>query len=124
MPSKGTEEIFLFPTTLRLALGCEADHSPPSSAKAKNVWSCTSTPIHIFMAWYLITGKICSRQWVFGGLTIKQGNASYNQYKTDHQTPWFKSLKTVKSGTNEYYSHLKWQVMLELWVTSYQIGNT
>jgi hypothetical protein len=28
--------------------GREADHSPPSSAKVKNVWSCTSTsPIHL-----------------------------------------------------------------------------
>jgi len=25
--------------------GCEADHSPPSSAKVKNTWSFTSTPI-------------------------------------------------------------------------------
>jgi len=23
---------------------CEADHSPPPSAKVKNEWSCTSTP--------------------------------------------------------------------------------
>jgi hypothetical protein len=29
-------------------LGCEADHSPPPSAKMKNVWSYTSTPpIHL-----------------------------------------------------------------------------
>jgi hypothetical protein len=29
-------------------LGCEADHSPPFSAKVKNAWSCTSTlPIHL-----------------------------------------------------------------------------
>jgi hypothetical protein len=28
--------------------GCEADHSPPSSAEVKNVWSYTSTPpIHL-----------------------------------------------------------------------------
>jgi hypothetical protein len=32
-------------------LGCEADHSPPSSAEVKNVWSCTSTPQYAFMAW-------------------------------------------------------------------------
>jgi hypothetical protein len=25
-------------------LGCEADHSPPSSAEVNNVWSYTSTP--------------------------------------------------------------------------------
>jgi hypothetical protein len=29
-------------------LGHEADHSPPSSAKVKNVWSYTSTPpVHL-----------------------------------------------------------------------------
>jgi hypothetical protein len=28
--------------------GCEADHSPPSSSKVKNVWSYTSTPaVHL-----------------------------------------------------------------------------
>jgi len=32
----------------------EANHSPPSSAKAKNEWSYTFTPPYIFMAWYLI----------------------------------------------------------------------
>jgi hypothetical protein len=26
-------------------LGHEAEHSPPSSAKVKNAWSCTSTPL-------------------------------------------------------------------------------
>jgi hypothetical protein len=34
-------------------LGCEADHSYPSSAKVKNAWRYTSTPIYIFMAWYV-----------------------------------------------------------------------
>jgi len=28
----------------------EADHSPPSSAEIKNVWSSTSTPLYVFMA--------------------------------------------------------------------------
>jgi hypothetical protein len=31
------------------AEGCEVDHSTPSSAEAKNEWSCTSTPPHAFM---------------------------------------------------------------------------
>jgi hypothetical protein len=31
--------------------GREADHSPPSSAEAKNAWSYTSTPPYAFMAW-------------------------------------------------------------------------
>jgi hypothetical protein len=36
------------------AAGSEADHSSPSSAGAKNIWSCTSTPPFVFMAWCLI----------------------------------------------------------------------
>jgi hypothetical protein len=64
--------IFLFTTASRMALvppkppiqwvpgalslgvkrpGREADHSPLSSAEVKNVWSYTSTPQYIFMAW-------------------------------------------------------------------------
>jgi hypothetical protein len=64
--------IFLFTTASRRALGptqppfpwvpgalslgverpgCEADHSPPGSAKVKNVWRHTSTPQYAFMAW-------------------------------------------------------------------------
>jgi hypothetical protein len=31
--------------------GREADHSPPSSAEVKNVWSYTNTPQYAFMAW-------------------------------------------------------------------------
>jgi len=32
----------------------ESDHSPPSSAGIKNVWSYTSAPQCNFMAWYLV----------------------------------------------------------------------
>jgi hypothetical protein len=35
-------------------LGCETDHSPPSSTKVKNEWSYTSTPQYVFMAWCLV----------------------------------------------------------------------
>jgi hypothetical protein len=31
--------------------GREADQSPPSGAKVKNEWSCTSIPVCTFMAW-------------------------------------------------------------------------
>jgi hypothetical protein len=34
--------------------GREANHSPVSSVKVKNGWSCTSTPQYVFMAWYLV----------------------------------------------------------------------
>jgi hypothetical protein len=30
--------------------GREADHSPPTSAEAKKMWICTSTPPYVFMA--------------------------------------------------------------------------
>jgi hypothetical protein len=32
-------------------LGHKADHSPPSSAGVKNMWSYTSTPLYAFMVW-------------------------------------------------------------------------
>jgi hypothetical protein len=48
-------EIFFFENKFTLytlhRLGCEADHSPPSSAKVKNAWSYTSTPQYAFMVW-------------------------------------------------------------------------
>jgi hypothetical protein len=34
--------------------GRKANHSPPSSAKVKNGWSYTSTPLYVFMAWCLV----------------------------------------------------------------------
>jgi len=34
--------------------GCEADHAHPSGAGVKNAWSYTSTPLYVFMAWYLV----------------------------------------------------------------------
>jgi len=35
----------------------EADYSPPSSAKVMNAWSYTSSPLYVFMAWYLIKAQ-------------------------------------------------------------------
>jgi hypothetical protein len=70
-----SQGIFLFSTASRPALGptqptiqwvpgaislgvkrpgCEADHSPPSSAEVKNAWSYTSTPQYAFMTWCLV----------------------------------------------------------------------
>jgi hypothetical protein len=34
--------------------GCEADHSPPSSAEVKNAWSYLPTPQYVFMEWCLV----------------------------------------------------------------------
>jgi hypothetical protein len=47
--------------------GHEADHSPPSSAKVKNMWSYTSTPQYNLMAWCLI------KQWMhLHGIVLSQ----------------------------------------------------
>jgi hypothetical protein len=35
-------------------LGRDADHSPPSTAEVKNMWSYTSTPQYVFMAWWSV----------------------------------------------------------------------
>jgi len=39
-------------------LGLEADHSPPSMTKVKNVWICTSIALYVFVAWYLIKHRM------------------------------------------------------------------
>jgi hypothetical protein len=69
------------PGALTLGLkwpGCDADHSPPSSAEANNVWSYTSTPQYIFMVWCLIKQLICPHNII---LTYAQGKLyCCNQY--------------------------------------------
>jgi hypothetical protein len=40
------------------AVGCDADHSPPSSAKVMNAWSYTSTPPYVFTAWCIVKHSI------------------------------------------------------------------
>jgi len=34
--------------------GVESDHLHPFTAKVKNIWSYTFTPLYIFMEWYLV----------------------------------------------------------------------
>jgi hypothetical protein len=46
----------LFPGVKQV--GCETDCLPPSSIKVKNVWSCTSAPIYVCMAWCLMKHRI------------------------------------------------------------------
>jgi hypothetical protein len=50
--------------------GRESDHSPPSSADVKNVWSYTSTPQHAFMAWCSV--KKAQRQLYLTLLYLKK----------------------------------------------------
>jgi len=38
--------------------GRESDHSPPSSAEVKNVWSYASILQYVFMAWCLVKYKM------------------------------------------------------------------
>jgi len=40
--------------------GHEVDYLHPYNAKVKNVWSCTSTPPYVFLAWYLAQGNFTS----------------------------------------------------------------
>jgi hypothetical protein len=48
----------------------EADHSPPPSAEVKNVWSYTSSPQYVFMAWCLVKhrDKFTLPGWTIGVL--------------------------------------------------------
>jgi hypothetical protein len=43
--------------------GHAADHSPPSSTKINNMWSYTSTPPYVFMAWCLIKYRDSFISW-------------------------------------------------------------
>jgi len=49
--------IYWVPGVLPLGVkqpGREVDHSPPSSAEAKNTCRSTSTPLYVLMAWYVV----------------------------------------------------------------------
>jgi hypothetical protein len=35
----------------------EADHSPPSSAEAKNAWTISPLPQYVFMGWYSVIAQ-------------------------------------------------------------------
>jgi len=43
--------------------GLEAHNSPPSSVDVKKVWSYTSIPLYVFMAWCLFKYRIVSMTW-------------------------------------------------------------
>jgi hypothetical protein len=45
--------------------GDKADHSPPSNAKSKNLWSYTSTLPYVLMAWYSVKDRISLHGTVF-----------------------------------------------------------
>jgi hypothetical protein len=42
----------------RLAVGHEADHSPPSTAEVKSEWSYASTPSYVFIAQCLVKHRM------------------------------------------------------------------
>jgi hypothetical protein len=51
--------------------GREGNHSPPSSTEVKNAWSCASTHLCVFIAWYLVGARATlpyTIQWVRGAL--------------------------------------------------------
>jgi hypothetical protein len=67
--------------------GCEADHSPPSSAEDKNERSYTSSPQYVFMEWCLIKHSI-RRGVVFTRLYPKvSGQATWSE-----NCKWYSSL--------------------------------
>jgi hypothetical protein len=64
-------------------LGCEADHSPISSAKVKNVWHYTSTPQYVFMAWCLVKHRDSFNFTFYENISsIKSIHLSYCPNKT------------------------------------------
>jgi hypothetical protein len=47
-PMQWVPGLFFFPGIKQQ--GCEAEHSPPTSAEVKKTWTYTSTPPYVFMA--------------------------------------------------------------------------
>jgi hypothetical protein len=56
----------------------EDDHSPPSSAKAKNAWSYTSTPQYTFMAWCSVKKEELYLSFTFSLVTCKKRGNEVN----------------------------------------------
>ena len=48
--------------------GSEADHSPPPTAGLKKEWSCTSSPLWTYMAWWGTSLQL--KAWLFSGVAF------------------------------------------------------
>jgi hypothetical protein len=61
--------------------GGEADHSPPSSARVKNVLSYTSTPQYAFMAWCSVNFNLtlCFILKIIERIPLKIGRGFYSK---------------------------------------------
>jgi hypothetical protein len=133
--------IFLFTTVYRTALGPtqppiqwvpgalslglkrpgrEADHSLPSCSEVKNVWSYTSTPQYVFMAWCLV--KQAAFNYIIYNTWSKYvgvDNLSVNQPTKLSSWPQFGlNVSQWELGNREYVKQL-WmlmycQILLEL----------
>jgi hypothetical protein len=58
-PAQPPNELVPWALTAEVKLpGRKTDHSPPSSAEAKNAWSYTATSPYVFMAWCLVKYRI------------------------------------------------------------------
>jgi hypothetical protein len=85
---------------------CEADHSPPCSAKFMNVWNCNSSSPYVFIASCLIKYSICLH-----GLVLIKAHGQLNLYLRLNRV-WenaFRAHFKVVSwhqpgGTEEYHS--------------------
>jgi hypothetical protein len=86
--------------------GREADHSPPSGAEVKNVWSYTSTPHYVFTAWCLVKHRdTCTFTFTQNRLgTKKRGEThSYHTWDSNPLPTW---LKPCASETTSVSSQL------------------
>jgi hypothetical protein len=68
--------------------GREADHSPPSIAEVKNVWSCNYAPQYV-MAWCLIKQQMPS--WI--GTLLSRDNFTFSLYGNYTKNPEVKLVR-------------------------------
>jgi hypothetical protein len=94
-------------------LESEADHSPPSTVKVKNVCRCTSTPQYVFMVRHtvkhrdnfalLLASTLALHRKGTGRRTAKKGTTMPESTHTAHPTPNMEQAisSTTKSGKGE-----------------------
>jgi uncharacterized membrane protein len=84
--------------------GCEADHSPPSSSRAKSAWSYTSSPQYAFMAWCSVKKSTVTAFSFPGGKGVKRQGR-----ETNHSPPSSSRAKNTCSYTSTpQYAFMAW----------------
>jgi hypothetical protein len=104
--------------------GCVADHSPPSSAKVKNEWSCTSTPPCALMS-YAGTNLPSHGTWPDTVISLLQESSTVVVQIFQYR-PEFVGLMRVSNDSSNYRISLISSVMIsytDVWKFTWWICN-